>query len=85
MTDYDDDINEGPDQADADLLDDDSIELIRCPNCGEMISEFAQQCPHCKYWITEKPTGMFNGKHLWWILLAGLGILMFVLIYALAL
>jgi lipopolysaccharide biosynthesis regulator YciM len=79
----DDDINEGPDQADADLLDDDRIELIRCPNCGEMISEFTPQCPHCKHWITNPPAGIFTGKKLWWILLAVLGIAMFILLYAL--
>jgi uncharacterized paraquat-inducible protein A len=83
MTKRGDDIYEGPDQADADLLDDDHVELIRCPNCDAMVSEFAQQCPQCKHWITAKPTGMFTGKKLWWIILAVLGIAMFILLYAL--
>lgn len=83
MMNHDDDIYEGPDQADADLLDDDRIELVRCPFCGAMISEFAAQCPKCKHWITNQPTGMFAGKSLWWIILAVLGILMFALMYAL--
>lgn len=83
MTDYDDAINEGPDQADADLLDEDKIELVRCPHCGAMISEFAQQCPKCKQWITSQPEGMFSGRQLWWVILAGLGIAMFILLYAL--
>lgn len=83
MPKHDDDIYEGPDQADADLLDEDSIELVRCPNCGAMISEFAQQCPKCKRWLTSQPGGMFAGKSLWWIAIAVLGILMFVLLYAL--
>ncbi|MBN1553424.1 MAG: hypothetical protein JXA11_01670 [Phycisphaerae bacterium] len=83
MTDFD-DINEGPDQSDADLLDEDRVELIPCPHCGEMLSEFAQQCPHCKHWIINQPKSMFAGKRLWWIVLAALGIGMFVLIYALS-
>jgi len=83
MTDWGDDNNEGPDQTDADLLDEDRIKMIRCPNCGAMIGEFAQQCPRCKHWITAKPTGFFSNKSFWWILLAAMGILMFALLYAL--
>ncbi len=78
-----DDINEGPDQNDADLLDENSIKMVYCSNCGAKISEHAQQCHHCKHWSTAKPTGMFAGKSLWWIILAVLGILMFAVMYAL--
>lgn len=76
-------IDEGPDEADADLLDEDRIELVPCPHCGAAISEFAQQCPQCKYWITKEPALPFSGRSLWWIVLAVTGIAMFVLLYAL--
>ena len=47
---------EFPDEED--LLDDDgedeqpSLRLSRCPACGETVYEQAQQCPHCKEWIS---------------------------------
>ncbi|MBN1941871.1 MAG: hypothetical protein JW849_01120 [Phycisphaerae bacterium] len=82
MTDRDDDMYEGPDAADADLLDEDHIKLIPCPNCGEMVGEFAQQCPHCKHWISPSSAGPWAGKSLWWILLAAAGVVMFALLYA---
>lgn len=83
MTKHNNEINEGPDQNDADLLDENSVKMIYCSNCGAQISEHAQQCHHCKHWITTKPTtGMFTGKSLWWIILAILGIAMFILLYA---
>ena len=84
MTDYNEDINEGPDANDADLMDEDRIELIPCPNCGAMISEYAQQCPKCGDWVVDPSThSAWAGKSLWWILLALVGAVMFVLIYAL--
>jgi len=95
----DDEIDEGPDENDADLLDEDRIELIPCPHCGAMISEYAQQCPTCGDWIISDSSefslpgdGIKNGnsesalsrkRPLWWILLAVGGIIMFVIIYAL--
>jgi hypothetical protein len=89
MTDWNEDftdggIDEGPDENDADLLDEDRIELVPCPHCGAMISEYAQQCPTCGDWIisgdSESP---LSGKRpLWWIILAVAGIIMFVIIYA---
>lgn len=77
------DIDQGPDENDADLMDDERIELVKCTSCGKMISEFAQQCPYCKDWIirTEK-AGPFHGRSWWWITLALLGIAMFFLYFA---
>jgi cytidine deaminase len=51
-TDQPDEVNEGPDEIDADLMDDDLEQLVPCPACGRAISEFAQQCSHCGDWIT---------------------------------
>lgn len=82
-TDLQDDIDGGPGEADADLMDDDRIELVRCPSCGKMINEFAQQCPYCKDWIiATEQSGPFRSRAWWWITLAGIGIAMFILYYA---
>jgi len=43
---------EGPDEADADLLDDaDDTATIECPHCGAEIYEDAQRCPHCGQYV----------------------------------
>ncbi len=82
-TDRQDQTDQGPDDNDADLMDDDKIELIKCPNCGRMISELAQQCPFCKEWIVGTgQAGAFQGRRWWWVVLAIIGIAMFVLFYA---
>jgi hypothetical protein len=83
MTDWDEDIDEGPDEADADLLDEDRVELVPCPHCHQAISEFAQQCPYCKTWVTEnRAESCLAGRRWWWVVLALAGIAMFVLLYA---
>ena len=80
----DDGIDEGPDENDADLLNEDHIELIGCPHCGAMISEYAQQCPTCKDWIISGGSeSSLSGRPLWWVILAVAGIIMFIIIYAL--
>lgn len=43
--------NEGPDDADADLMEEANIGT-RCPNCREVIWDEAEQCPRCRHWIT---------------------------------
>ena len=76
-------IDQGPDANDADLLDDERVELLKCPSCGNMMSEFAQQCPHCKDWILDsEKAGPFRGRSWWWIALAIIGIAMFFLYFA---
>ncbi len=50
-TDWQEELDEGPDETDADLMDDDLAGLVPCPSCGLDISEFAQRCPHCGDWI----------------------------------
>ena len=83
LADWNKEINEGPDANDGDLMDEDIIDLIPCPNCGAMISEYAQQCPECGDWVVERSThSAWADKSLWWILLALGGAVMFVLIYA---
>ena len=59
---------EFPDGADlgADGCD---AELVRCPSCGRMIHEEAQQCPHCRWWISDDAragaASGITGK--WWL------------------
>ncbi len=79
----DNEIDEGPDANDADLFDENRIDLLRCPHCGEPISEFAQQCPRCKEWISRESSPAFWNRPVWWIVLAVTGIAMFVLLYVL--
>jgi hypothetical protein len=44
--------------------------LSRCPACGELIYEDAQQCPHCKEWIV--PPGQLWRQSRRWYVRAGL-------------
>ncbi len=83
MSEYDpdNDIDTGPDETDADLLDDGRIELVRCPHCGEPVAEDTPQCPHCKQWITNQPRSAFTAGPWWWVVLAALGAVGFLLLY----
>ena len=60
---------EFPDSPD----DDESIEVVPCPECGADVYEEAPQCPHCGAYITYD-TSIWAGRHPWWILLGLLGI-----------
>jgi hypothetical protein len=44
---------EYPDEADLPDEEDDEavVQLVKCPACGELVHEQAQQCPHCKEWV----------------------------------
>ena len=50
---------EGPDEADADLIDaaaaggaDDDTATVECPHCSAEIYEDAERCPHCGLYVT---------------------------------
>jgi uncharacterized paraquat-inducible protein A len=75
-------IEEGPDDADADLLDEQRVMTVRCPNCGAAVYEEAPQCPRCKQWLTEPDNRPLAGHRWWWIALAIAGIAAFVFVYA---
>jgi hypothetical protein len=48
---------EYPDEADLSDEEDEeesAVRLSRCPACGELIYEQAQQCPYCKEWIVPR-------------------------------
>ena len=44
-------VDPGPDDFDADLLDD-GEDGGHCPHCGRLIYTDTEQCPHCRTWLT---------------------------------
>ena len=69
---YEDEYDDAFDEEVDDL--DDSVELVPCPSCGEMIYEEAEQCPECGEYIVHS-TSPWQGKPYWWILLGAFGVL----------
>ena len=69
--------DEGPDDADADLMEDGTVG-VRCPNCREIIWDEAEQCPHCRHWIapSDRERGVSGGGGLWRIILVVIVILL---------
>ena len=67
--------------SDPDLGDDDESEVMACPECGEQVYEFTDQCPYCRQYISfsTHTNNVWRGRSLWWILLASLGIIGFLL------
>jgi uncharacterized protein (DUF983 family) len=53
---------------------DESLELLPCPSCGEPIYEEADACPYCGEYVTHS-TSVLAGKPLWFVALAILGII----------
>ena len=46
------------DDDDVDEADDDEIaEQVPCPECGRLIYEDTQQCPHCGQWVVVSSGG----------------------------
>ena len=64
--DDDDDLVE-PDQ------DDESTELVPCPECGEQIYEESERCPACGSYIIMR-TDSWAGRPMWWVVLGLLGV-----------
>ncbi|MFW6132371.1 MAG: hypothetical protein ACOC8F_00635 [Planctomycetota bacterium] len=42
----------GPDETDADLMDDEASETVPCPACGAEIYADAERCPLCGQYVT---------------------------------
>lgn len=63
-------MTDGPDDRDADLLDDDGqTEVIACPACGADVYAEADRCPRCGEWITSEAIGRAGpgrGRSRWW-------------------
>jgi hypothetical protein len=67
--------NEYPEPDDAD---ENGSETIQCPHCGASIYEEAFECPYCGEYVTPS-TSPWAGRPLWWLMLAGLGVIMTIL------
>ncbi len=44
---------------------DDSVAVVACPSCGEMIHEEVQQCPYCRDWVVLSPGRASRGSGFW--------------------
>lgn len=66
-----DEFDENP-ELDEPESDDDSPELLPCPNCGSEIYEDSTQCPVCGEYVTFR-TSLFSDRVWWWIVLGVLG------------
>jgi len=53
--------------------DDESLEMLPCPECGVEIYEEAEQCPHCGTYVVHE-SNFWQGRSTWWIVLGLLGI-----------
>jgi uncharacterized paraquat-inducible protein A len=78
MPDRDDWLQESDDEFDEDEFpdendEDDSTETVSCPSCGADVYEDAEQCPYCGTYITHQ-TSPWEGRSMWWIVLAVLGL-----------
>ena len=63
---YDDELDEAPPN-------DESSELIPCPECGAEIHEESQRCPACGTYVVHRASLWF-GRPWWWVVLGALGI-----------
>ena len=55
---------EYPDEAD--MEDDDTLYLDRCPACGAMVYEDAPQCPYCREWLC-RDGGQWRRSRKWYV------------------
>lgn len=78
-----DEIDDGPDEIDADLFDEETVDTTRCPHCGEEIYAEADRCPRCGTWLSEAERLSSRPTSWAWWLLAAVGVAAFLLVYAL--
>ena len=80
---YDDEIDDYyvEEWSEPDIWDDDPTDMLSCPECGEEVYEFAGLCPHCGMFITPSAAAYnpWQGRPLWWLALAVIGIMGFLL------
>jgi hypothetical protein len=69
----DDDYDDRDPLADDHDDDDESLELVSCPECGADIYEEAEQCPVCGSYVIHQ-SNPWTGKPTWWVVLGFLGI-----------
>lgn len=61
--------------------DEDSVETVACPDCGEQIYEEAEQCPYCGQYVTHS-TSPWSGRPWWFVVLGLAGIVAVIWILA---
>jgi predicted nucleic acid-binding Zn ribbon protein len=65
------------DEEDSFVRDDDEP-TVACPYCGEEIHEDSPRCPHCENYLSQEDAPATATNKPWWFLLgAGLGLLVF--------
>ena len=81
---YDDALDEGPDETDADLLGDeaDEPEQVECPSCAAMIHEDSPKCPYCGEWVVGRTEAARRAGTWVWPVLIVLLILGMIMIFS---
>ncbi len=70
------DWDDEPDALDDDYPEEqDETETVVCANCGEQVYEDAPNCPYCGEYLIAKSRRFSDGKPLWYVVLALLGII----------
>ena len=71
--------NDYDEWSEPDIWDDESTEVLACPECGEEVYEFADVCPACGMFITPSADAYnpWQGRPFWWVTLAILGVVGF--------
>ena len=71
---------------DDDLIDeewgdgeDDTSDVVPCPNCGTEVHELADCCPVCGEFILDESRPL-QGKPMWFLILGGAGIIAVILV-----
>ena len=70
MRDFDPDVEDGEDWP---VEDDESSDVLPCPECGAEVYEDAQWCPACGQFIVHR-TSPWIGRPWWWVALGLAGI-----------
>ena len=63
-------------------IDDESSDLVPCPECGAEIYDDAEMCPHCGNFVVHDAR-LWSGRPTWWIVLGFLGVVAVILALAL--
>lgn len=67
---WDDDDDRECDDEDEDWSDDDEVDTIPCPHCGQDVHEEAQFCPRCENYLSEEDSP--SPPKPWWMLIGAL-------------
>ena len=73
--------NDYDEWSEPDIWDDESTEVLACPECGEEVYEVADVSPACGMFITPSADAYnpWQGRPVWWVALAILGVVGFLI------